>query len=128
MGAVTIPILPSSDFDATAAFYGAVGFVERGRWPGEYLILRGPAGIELHFWMNPALDPLTNAGGCYVRFDTADEAEALHDRWAACDLSGGRLHPPAATDYGMLEFALVDRSGNLLRIGGPQPTAPRAAP
>jgi hypothetical protein len=27
--------------------------------------------------------------------------------------------PPADTDYGIREFALVDRSGNLLRIGSP---------
>lgn len=128
MGAVTIPILPTADFDATARFYGAFGFVERGRWPGEYLILRGPAGIELHFWMNPQLDPLTNAGACYVRFDSSEEAEALHQQWEACEISGGRLHPPSATDYGMLEFALVDGNGNLLRIGGPQPSAARSAP
>jgi hypothetical protein len=27
--------------------------------------------------------------------------------------------PPVDTDYGIREFALVDRSGNLLRIGSP---------
>ena len=128
MGAVTIPILPSANFNATAAFYAAIGFEERGRWPGEYLILSGPAGIELHFWMNTALDPLTSAGSCYVRFDAAAEAQALHEAWSACNVAGGRLHPPRATDYGMLEFALVDRHGNLLRIGGRQPHSGEEAP
>lgn len=128
MGAVMIPILPSADFDATAAFYGAIGFEERGRWPGEYLILHGPAGIELHFWMNTALDPLTNAASCYVRFDAAAEAQAIYDAWAACKLAGGRLHPPRATDYNMLEFALVDGHGNLLRVGGRQAPSVGEAP
>ena len=40
----TIPIFSAPDFDATARFYGALGFVERGRW-GDYLILVHPIGI-----------------------------------------------------------------------------------
>ena len=31
--------------------------------------------------------------------------------------TGSRLMPPSYTDYGMREFALVDRSGNLVRVG-----------
>ena len=27
--------------------------------------------------------------------------------------------PPGGTDYGMREFALVDTSGNLIRVGSP---------
>ena len=120
MGAVTIPILPTTDFDATADFYGAVGFAERGRWPGEYLILVGPAGIELHFWIDPGIDPATNSHACYMRFDEGREAAALFESWSAYKLGGGRLLPLKETDYGMLEFALIDRHGNLLRIGGPK--------
>jgi catechol 2,3-dioxygenase-like lactoylglutathione lyase family enzyme len=120
MGAVTIPILPTTDFDATAAFYASLGFEERRRWPGDYLIIVGPAGTELHFWMAPDIDPASNRHACYIRFDDGAEAAALHDAWAACELAGGRLHPVNATDYGMLEFALVDPHGNLLRIGGRQ--------
>jgi hypothetical protein len=120
MGAVTIPILPTSNFDATAAFYAAIGFMERGRWPDDYLILLGPAGIELHFWIEPGIDPATNSHACYIRFEEGAKAAALHDSWAACELAGGRLHPVEATHYGMLEFALIDLHGNLLRIGGRQ--------
>ena len=118
MTAVTIPILPSADFDRTAAFYGGLGFVERGRWPAEYLILERPGGIELHFWSNPDVDRLTNDVACYVRFGTAAEARALHDGWARDGVEGGRLVAPKQTDYGLLEFALIDPSGNLVRIGG----------
>jgi hypothetical protein len=120
MPAKTIPILPSRDFDETLAFYAPLGFSERGRWP-EYLILARPDGIELHFWSDPGVDCLTNDVGCYVRFDSEAEARALHDAWIgkiAGDKPGARLEPPRATHYGLLEFALVDPSGNLIRIGG----------
>ena len=127
MSAKTIPILPSPSFDATSSFYAALGFRERGRWPGEYLILQREDGIELHFWSNPDVDPATNDVGCYIRFDTAAEARSLHDDWASRVPRGGRLNPPIQTDYGLLEFALIDLHGNLLRIGGfidtPKPNA-----
>jgi len=31
--------------------------------------------------------------------------------------TGSRLVPPTDTDYGMREFAVVDPSGNLVRVG-----------
>jgi hypothetical protein len=34
-------------------------------------------------------------------------------------VTGSRLMPPVDTDYGIREFALVDRSGNLVRVGSP---------
>ena len=69
MSAVSIPILPSADFDVTATFWSSFGFVERGRWANEYLILgQADLGIELHFWIDPAVDRWTNDVGCYVRF------------------------------------------------------------
>ncbi|MCW2166339.1 hypothetical protein B0I12_003511 [Microbacterium hydrothermale] len=33
--------------------------------------------------------------------------------------TGHRITPPAATEYGLIEFALVDPDGNLLRLGSP---------
>jgi len=118
MVAVTIPILPSADFDTTSAYYAALGFRERGRWPGDYLILDRTDGVELHFWLRSDLDPLTNDVACYVRFDTAAEAQSLYDAWSAVQLRAGRLTEPHQTDYGLLEFALIDAHGNLVRIGG----------
>lgn len=118
MSAKTIPILPSPNFDDTAPFYAALGFAERGRWPGEYLTLLRSDGIELHFWAKAAVDPLTNDVACYIRFDTAAEAQSLYDSWAPRLPPGGQLHPPVATDYGLLEFSLLDTHGNLVRIGG----------
>ncbi|MFE3526270.1 hypothetical protein ACFXOD_32550 [Streptomyces sp. NPDC059161] len=54
------------------------------------------------------------------------DAEALHRAWAQVGVpsdqsTGSRLEPPTDTDYRMREFARVDRSGNLLRIGSPLP-------
>lgn len=113
----TIPILASDDFDRTVEFYGALGFECVGRWPGEYLILRRRGGIELHFWCPDHVDPATSEIACYVRFDDRDQVTALHREWSAAETDGGRLHDPTETDYGMLEGALVDPHGNLIRFG-----------
>jgi hypothetical protein len=114
-----IPILPSGDFDDTERFYQPLGFVETGRWANEYLILqRSTDDLELHFWFKPAVDPMKNDVACYVRFDSAQEARSMYEEWQRVDVNPGRLHAPQETDYGLLEFALIDGHGNLLRIGG----------
>ncbi|WP_030246992.1 bleomycin resistance protein [Streptomyces sp. NRRL S-350] len=142
MDEYAVPVLPSRDLDETVEFYSRLGFEPRGRWDasgqrdgddgrqgggdgrGGYLILvRGT--VELHFRHEPGVDPLATAGSCYLRVRDAD---ALHRAWerlpvAADAATGSRLMPVTATAYRMREFALVDRSGNLLRIGSP--SAPR---
>ena len=50
------------------------------------------------------------------------DADALHEEWTEAGVAhdgatGSRLVAPMDTDYGMREFALVDRSGNLIRVG-----------
>ena len=109
MSPTVIPILPSRDFDATAAFYLRLDFAEQGRWPGEYLILHNPVGIELHFWLKARLDPADNDAGCYVRFAKSVDAQALYDAWSATGLDTDRLRAPVETEYGLLEFALLDQ-------------------
>ena len=122
MAVKTIPQLPSRDFDETSVFYSSLGFVERSRWPNEYLILERPAdGIEFHFWFCDTLDPKTNDFSCYVRWDSADEASNLYQEWTSAGLSAEHLRPPVETDYGLLEFALVDPQANLVRVGGSLP-------
>jgi len=115
-----VPLLPSRDLHETLDFYVRLGFELRGS-PIEkyrYLII-GRGTIELHFWDAPNVDPLTTDAGCYVRVKDAD---ALFRDWQQAGVptdaaTGSRLVPPKDTDYGMREFALVDRSGNLLRVG-----------
>ena len=117
-----VPILPSRDLNETLAFYLRLGFENRGAPPEvwDYLII-GRGGIELHFYADPEVEPLTTSASCYVR--TADSA-ALHREWDGVGVptdpvTGSRLQAPVDTDYGMREFALVDPSGNLVRVGSP---------
>jgi len=117
-----VPILPAVDLRETLVFYERLGFENLGAEPEEWnylIVVRG--GIELHFYGAPETDPLTTAASCYIR---VDDAQALHDEWRAVGVerderTGSRLTEPADADYGMREFALVDPSGNLLRIGSP---------
>jgi hypothetical protein len=115
-----VPILPSRNLDETLLFYERLGFQNRGAPPEQwnYLII-GREGGELHFFHAPNVDPLTTDAGCYIRVRDAD---ALFEEWlrvgiAADSVTGSRLIPPDDTDYGMREFAIVDQSGNLVRIG-----------
>ena len=124
MGLVTIPILPSPDFDVSSAFYETLGFVEGARWPQEYLVLGHPDGLELHFWFHADLDPSTNDAGCFVRFDTVEACRGLHDTWAAAarlppaeSRAIPRLHAPGERSDGSIEWALIDPHGNLIRLG-----------
>lgn len=120
MGAVTIPILPSADFDATAAFWARLGFAETGRWAEEYLILRSDdLGVELHFWYDVDVDRWTNDVACYVRFDTPEQARACHAGWAGVRLEGpARMSEPEEEPWGAVEFHVIDPHGNLVRLGG----------
>lgn len=74
--------------------------------------------IWLHFISTPDVDPLSTASSCYLYVDDAD---ALHAAWSEVVVpdaaTGSRVEPPVTTDYGMREFAVVDRSGNLVRVG-----------
>jgi catechol 2,3-dioxygenase-like lactoylglutathione lyase family enzyme len=120
-----VPILPTKDLLESLAFYQGLGFENRGAPPQEwgYSIL-GRGDIWLHLIFEPDVDPLTTASSCYLY---VADASALHDLWAPLVISdratGRRIVPPVITDYGMVEFAVVDPSGNLLRIGSPVPDA-----
>jgi catechol 2,3-dioxygenase-like lactoylglutathione lyase family enzyme len=115
--------MPSRNLRETLEFYERLGFEMRGAPPETYgyLIIGRGRAIELHFWESPEVDPLTTDHSCYVRIADAD---ALYAAWEAVGVpadpsTGSRLMPPGETDYGMREFALVDKSGNLVRVGSP---------
>lgn len=122
-----MPILPSRDLRETLTFYQRLGFENRGSPPEEwdYLIL-GRGELWLHFYAEPQVDPLSTAAGCYAYVEDAD---AVHAAWAAAwpagsdadPATGSRLVAPVDTDYGMRELALVDPSGNLVRVGSALP-------
>jgi catechol 2,3-dioxygenase-like lactoylglutathione lyase family enzyme len=123
MDEYAVPTMPSRNLRETLEFYERLGFELRGAPPETYgylIVGRGPM-VELHFWESPEVDPLTTDHSCYVRVADADE---LYAEWEAVGVpsdpeTGSRLMPPGDTDYGMREFALVDKSGNLVRIGSP---------
>lgn len=118
-----MPIMPAKDLDAVLAFYERLGFEKAGAAPSEwnYLIVRRGA-VQLHFYGDPDVDPLTTSSSCYV---FTDDADALFETWNDVGIpsdpeTGSRIQgPPLDTDYGMREFALVDPSGNLVRVGSP---------
>lgn len=120
MGAVTIPILPSADFDMTAAFWTSFGFAEMGRWPDEYLILRHDGhGIELHFWYDVAVSRATNDVACYVRFGGPGEVVGCHAGWSDVEVpEPATMSAPEADPDGSVEFHIIDPHGNLVRLGG----------
>jgi hypothetical protein len=68
----------------------------------------------------PHVDPLSTASSCYLYVDDAD---ALYAAWSSAVVpdgsTGSRIESPVTTEYRMREFAVVDRSGNLLRVGAP---------
>ena len=117
-----VPILPSRDLHATLAFYERLGFENAGTPPDEwdYMIIRRN-GAELHFYLDPKVDPLTTPFTCYVFTESAD---ALYAEWKALGIpadpaTGSRLHPISDMEYGMRQFAVVDPSGNQVSFGSP---------
>ena len=120
MSVVTIPILPSAEFDATAAFWAPFDFAEIGRWPEDYLILRHEAmEIELHFWFDPGVDRWTNDVACYIRFPDPPAAVACHAGWASIVVpEPASMSTPKTEPWGAVEFHIIDIHGNLVRLGG----------
>jgi catechol 2,3-dioxygenase-like lactoylglutathione lyase family enzyme len=116
---LAFPVLPARDIAATEAFYAACGFRTRGRWDDlGYLIVQRES-MELHFFSHKALDRFRSDHGAYLR---VADARALHDRLSELALPADgipRLTALEEKPWGMLEFALVDPDGNLLRVGQP---------
>ena len=107
------PKLPMRDPVATRSFYIALlGFQVHAAFH-EYLILQRDA-IEIHFFLHPSLDPLTNDGQVYIR---TNNIQALYRHWLN---QGVPIHPNsplAQKPWGQWEFALLDPDHNLLTFG-----------
>jgi catechol 2,3-dioxygenase-like lactoylglutathione lyase family enzyme len=115
----TVPILPARDLRETRAFYERLNFKTVGWWPeafGGYAILTRDGG-ELHFFAHPGLAAGENYAGCYWRVIDVD---AFYAECRALDLPGAGIPRRTGLEnkpWGVREFAIVDPSGNLLRIG-----------
>ena len=111
------PNLPSRDFDATEAFYAAIGFATQFRASHWMILTRGD--LMLEFFPYPDLDPSGSSFGCCLRVDDVD---GLH---AACVAAGiphartgmPRVSPPVRDPAAGLRIGyLVDPDGTLLRL------------
>jgi len=116
---IAIPILPSRDLDETRGFYERLGFRAAGWWPREFggyaILVRGD--ISVHFFRFDEISPAENYAQCYWRVRDVDALYA-ECRSAGLPRSGiPRLDPVEDRPWGMREFAIVDPSGNLIRVG-----------
>lgn len=114
---LAIPILPSRSIAATLDFYRALGFEgdAHDSDAGYAILSRGT--LELHFFRHPTLIPSQSDAGCYLR---VRDVRAIHADALQLGLPGTgipRIDPLSAKPWGLLEFAIVDPDGNLLRIG-----------
>ena len=116
---IAIPILPARDLVETRAFYEALGFQARGWWPEEFggyaSLVRGD--ITVHFFAYADVSPYTNYAQCYWRVKDVD---SLYAEFQKAELPGSgvpRMDTLHNKPWGMREFAIVDPSGNLIRIG-----------
>jgi catechol 2,3-dioxygenase-like lactoylglutathione lyase family enzyme len=113
-----IPILPSRSLPETVEFYHRLGFEGDEHPHGNYAILRR-GSLEIHFFAFPQAVPAESIAGCYLR---VGDVAALHQDFAAANLPGNgipRMDRLEIKPWGMNEFAIVDPSGNLIRVGSP---------
>lgn len=116
---IAFPILPARDLDEARVFYERLGFRAAGWWPkefGGYAILRR-GDLAMHFFRYDDISPSENYAQCYWRVNDVD---ALHVEFRAVGLpSSGTPRLEAVEDkpWGMREFAIIDPSGNLVRVG-----------
>jgi catechol 2,3-dioxygenase-like lactoylglutathione lyase family enzyme len=114
---LAIPILPSRNVKDTSDFYHLLGF-EGGQheFNSDYAILKR-GDIELHFFTFKELDPSKSYAGCYLR---VQDVESIYACFTAAKLPKfgiPRIDVLEDKPWGLKEFAVVDPSGNLLRIG-----------
>jgi catechol 2,3-dioxygenase-like lactoylglutathione lyase family enzyme len=106
-----VAIIPCIDLDATEAFYGRLGFRATAIYPHHgYRILHDEQGASLHLTRTEpgAVAPERNAHGVYFY---AENFEALAAEF------GGKVE---VKPWGLLEFAVSDPNGTLVRIGWPK--------
>jgi catechol 2,3-dioxygenase-like lactoylglutathione lyase family enzyme len=110
-----VPLLASRDLEATATFYGRLGFTNKGapheEW--DYLIIEF-GGSEFHF-LGPLVDQRT-PGSCWVY---ADDVERVYEQWRSGADDTARVTPLTFTNFGMRAFTMFDPDGNEIRVGQP---------
>lgn len=110
------PNLPSRDFEKTARFYAALGFVETWHDEGWLILKRGH--LTLEFFPYPDLDPLASSFGCCLRLDDLDAFYAVCKGVGISETSRGqpRLSAPRVERWGGRMAAFIDPDGTLVRL------------
>ena len=118
MGFTMAPAFFSTDLDRTSKFWSPLGFAVVTRHE-DYMILKHPMGMVIHFGLAPDLVPSENMTNAYLGFTTANEAVALYEEWVDRVSDDGFIHAPTTTFYGIIEWGMTDPDANALRVGGP---------
>lgn len=110
------PVIPVKDLNRALRRYRMLGFSTRGyEGPARYGYVERN-GVEMHLSESPIHD---HDHGAELYFYVSD-ADALYTAWLTSGVKG-RFIAPHDTDYGMREFAFVDRDGTAHRVGSPVP-------
>lgn len=107
------PKLPMRNKQLTRQFYVEyLGFTDISASDYPDYILLSRDGLELHFFLHPALDPSTNYGQVYIRVEGIDSlfAEFLQKKTPI-------QHSLASKPWGQREFSLLDSDHNSLTFG-----------
>ena len=110
------PNLPASDFEATARFYGALGFTETWRDAGWMILRRGALMVE--FFPYPDLNPAESSFGCCLRLDELDRFYATCKEAGLLEKATGapRLQAPRVEHSGLRIGYMIDLDGSLIRL------------
>ena len=111
-----VPLLPSRAFDATIAFYAALGFETVAR-EDAWLVLRW-GEVRLEFVLAPGTDPATSDAMCVLRLADVDALERAIRRAGVEESVQGfpRLHPVRRESTGLRIGHLLDPDGTQLTL------------
>jgi len=110
------PVIAVRDLNRALRRYPMLGFSARAyEGPARYGYV-GRDRVELHLSESPEHDRHHGAE-VYIYVSDADaDADALYSAWSTSGVKG-RFIPPHDTDYGLREFAFIDRDGTAHRVG-----------
>ncbi|OYW50664.1 MAG: bleomycin resistance protein [Novosphingobium sp. 12-62-10] len=110
------PNLPSRDFEATARFYGQLGFTESWRDASWMILRRG--GLIMEFFLHTDLDPADSWFSCCFRMDDLGAFFEVLTAAGIPEAAEGwpRVHRPKLEPWGGTVGALIDPDGSLIRL------------
>jgi hypothetical protein len=108
------PVIAVRDLNRALRRYGLLGFATRAyEGPARYGYVERD-GVELHLSESPEHERHVGAE-IYLYVSDADR---LYAAWSASGVKG-RFIAPHDTEYGLREFAFIDRDGTAHRVGSP---------